>query len=71
MFQIGFWECVVVALVALCVLGPEQLPTVAHMAGRYCAKLKKALLSVKAEFQEVKSLAQSSSSSESEPLNKD
>jgi hypothetical protein len=32
------------------------------MAGRYCAKLKKALLSVKAEFQEVKSLAQSQTS---------
>ncbi len=58
MFQIGFWECVVVALVALWVLGPDQLPTVAHLAGRYCARLKKAMLSLKADFQEAKEVSQ-------------
>ena len=53
MFQIGFWECVVVALVALCVFGPEQLPTIATMAGRYLGRFKKALNSFKTEFQEI------------------
>jgi Sec-independent protein translocase protein TatA len=34
MFEIGFGECVVVLLVALFVLGPKQLTTVAERFGK-------------------------------------
>lgn len=50
MFQIGFWECVVVVIVAVFVLGPERLPAVARMAGRYYQRLKHLAYSVKHEF---------------------
>lgn len=41
MFDIGFWELVVIAIVALLVLGPERLPEFAVNAGRWFGKLKR------------------------------
>ena len=41
MFDIGFWELVVIAIIALLVIGPERLPGFAHDAGRWLGKLKR------------------------------
>lgn len=51
MFQIGFWELVVVGVVALWVLGPEKLPAFARLAGRFFARAKQTYLSLKREFE--------------------
>jgi len=40
-FDIAFSELVVVALVALIVLGPKRLPEVARTAGRWAARLRR------------------------------
>lgn len=51
MFQIGFWELVVVAVVALWAFGPEKLPALARIAGRFIARAKHTYLSLKQEFE--------------------
>jgi len=49
MFDIGFWELVVIGVVALIVIGPERLPAVARTTGAWAGKLKRFLSSVKAD----------------------
>jgi sec-independent protein translocase protein TatB len=49
MFDIGFWELVVIGVVALIVIGPERLPGVARTAGLWVGKAKHFIFSVKAE----------------------
>lgn len=41
MFNIGFWEMVVLAAVALVVVGPEKLPGMARGIGRFINDLKR------------------------------
>jgi len=41
MFDIGFSEMMVIAVVALVVLGPERLPRVARQAGEWIGKLQR------------------------------
>lgn len=41
MFDIGFLELVVIAVLALLVLGPERLPHAARTAGRWVGKAKR------------------------------
>ncbi|MBI3560898.1 MAG: twin-arginine translocase subunit TatB [Gammaproteobacteria bacterium] len=41
MFDIGFWELVVVGVVALIVLGPEKLPVVARKAGLWIGRIRR------------------------------
>lgn len=38
MFDVGFWELVVIAVVALLVVGPEKLPALARAAGHWLAR---------------------------------
>lgn len=38
--DIGFWELCLIALVALIVFGPEQLPDIANKTGRMIRKAK-------------------------------
>ena len=52
MFEVGFSEICMVALVALLVIGPEKLPKVARMAGFWMAKSKRMVASVKQEIHE-------------------
>lgn len=52
MFEVGFSEICMVALVALLVIGPEKLPKVARMAGFWVAKSKRMLATVKQEIHE-------------------
>lgn len=56
MFDIGFWELMLVALVALIVLGPERLPKIARTAGQLASRLRKTLELIKRELEaEIKS----------------
>jgi len=41
MFDIGFWELVLLGVVGLVVLGPERLPVVARTLGRWVARAKR------------------------------
>ena len=50
MFDIGFSELMVVALVALIVIGPERLPRVARMAGHLLGRLQRYVSDVKADI---------------------
>lgn len=47
MFDIGFWELMIIGVVALVVIGPERLPGVARTAGMWLGKARKMVVSVK------------------------
>ena len=51
MFDIGFSELLVIAVVALIVLGPERLPKAARFAGLWVRKARSQWYSVKSEFE--------------------
>ena len=50
MFDIGFSEMVVLAVVALVVLGPERLPKVAKQAGQWIGKMRRYVDDVKSDI---------------------
>ncbi len=51
MFDFGFSELLVIAVVALVVLGPERLPKAARFAGLWVRKARAQWYSVKSEFE--------------------
>jgi len=51
MFDVGFSEILVIAVVALLVLGPERLPKAARFAGLWLRRARAHWNSVKAEFE--------------------
>jgi sec-independent protein translocase protein TatB len=50
MFEVGFSELVMVGLVALLVIGPEQLPKAARIAGFWLGKSRDTVAAFKAEI---------------------
>ena len=50
MFDIGFWELSLIAVVALVVIGPERLPGVARTAGKWIGTAKRFVSSVQADI---------------------
>lgn len=50
MFDIGFWEMSVIALIALVVLGPERLPGVARTVGLWVGRARRMISDVKADI---------------------
>jgi sec-independent protein translocase protein TatB len=62
MFDFGFTEMMIIAVVGLVVLGPERLPKVAKQAGQWLGKLRRYVDDVKTdinrqmELQELKNL---------------
>jgi sec-independent protein translocase protein TatB len=50
MFDIGFSELCLIALVSLLVIGPERLPKVARLAGFWLGKTRNMVASVKEEI---------------------
>ena len=52
MFDIGFSELVVIALVALVVLGPERLPKAARFAGLWVRRARAHWYAVKSELEQ-------------------
>jgi sec-independent protein translocase protein TatB len=51
MFDVGFWELAVIAVIGLLVLGPEKLPRAARTAGLWVGKARKAATSMKREIE--------------------
>lgn len=50
MFDVGFWEFLVIGVVALLVVGPERLPGLARTAGIWVGKVRRFVSSVKADI---------------------
>ena len=51
MFDLGFGELLLLAVIALVVLGPERLPVAARLAGRWIRKAREQWNSVKSELE--------------------
>lgn len=64
MFDVGFSELVLIAVVAMIVVGPERLPKVARTAGALLGRLQRYVANVKSEveremqFEDLKKLQQ-------------
>lgn len=64
MFDISFAELMIIAVVALLVIGPEKLPTVARTIGAYAGRLQRYVTQIKEEvnrevrFEELQKLQQ-------------
>ncbi|MDH3469446.1 MAG: Sec-independent protein translocase protein TatB, partial [Gammaproteobacteria bacterium] len=67
MFDIGFWELAVIAVVALVVIGPERLPRAARTAGLWVGRARRMVAEVKSdidreinaeELREIKSIGE-------------
>ncbi len=50
MFDIGFWELSLIAVVALIVFGPEKLPGAARTAGLWVGRARRFVSSVKQDI---------------------
>ncbi len=50
MFDVGFWEMSLIAVIALVVLGPERLPGVARTAGHWIGRARRMISDVKADI---------------------
>lgn len=50
MFDIGFWELVVIGVVALLVIGPDRLPGLARTAGLWIGRARNFIGTVKADI---------------------
>ena len=50
MFDIGFLEIIIIAVVGLLVIGPERLPEVARTAGRWLGRVRRFVGNVKADI---------------------
>jgi sec-independent protein translocase protein TatB len=51
MFDIGFWEILVIAVVLLLVMGPERLPEVAKQAAFLIRKARQGMFRLRSEMQ--------------------
>ncbi|WP_456375078.1 Sec-independent protein translocase protein TatB [Thiolapillus sp.] len=51
MFDVGFFELLLISVVALLVIGPERLPKVARTTGMWIGRGRRMLMSVKADIE--------------------
>ena len=51
MFDVGFFELLLISVVALLVVGPERMPKLARTAGMWLGKGKQMINSVKADIE--------------------
>ena len=58
MFDFGFSEMLIIGVVALVVLGPERLPTVARTAGEWVGKAQRFVAQVKSDIDREASLSE-------------
>ena len=52
MFDVGFFELLLIGVVALLVVGPERLPKLARTAGMWFSRARRMLSSVKQDIEE-------------------
>lgn len=50
MFDVGFWELILIAVVALVVVGPEKLPRLARITGLWLGRANAQLQAIKNEI---------------------
>lgn len=50
MFDIGFWEIFIIAIVALVVVGPERLPKLVRVTGLWIGRANASIQSVRNEI---------------------
>ena len=51
MFDVGFWELSLIAIVALVVVGPERLPSLVNEAGKWAGRARASMRDLKYELQ--------------------
>ena len=51
MFDLSFWEILVIGIIAVIVVGPERLPGMAYSAGKWLTKIKRFIANAKAEVE--------------------
>ena len=51
MFDIGFWELAVIAMIALLIMGPERIPEFAIEAGKWISRIRNILRSFQKELE--------------------
>jgi sec-independent protein translocase protein TatB len=51
MFDLGFWELVLIGVIALMVVGPDRLPSLAKQAGTWIGNTKRFVNSVRADLE--------------------
>ena len=51
MFDVGFTEIVLIAVIGLIVIGPERLPKAARTAGMWIGKIKRSVTTIQADVQ--------------------
>jgi sec-independent protein translocase protein TatB len=49
-FDVGFWEIIIILVIALLVVGPQRLPRLARTAGLWLGKARNMVASVKADI---------------------
>lgn len=52
MFDIGFWELVLIATIALLVVGPDRLPAFARQAGKWLGKFRRLINNLQRELKQ-------------------
>lgn len=50
MFDVGFWELAIIAVIALIVIGPDRLPRAARTAGLWVGRARRIVADVKADI---------------------
>ena len=50
MFDIGFWELLLIAIVALVVVGPERLPKLVRVVGLWVGRANASIQSIRTEI---------------------
>lgn len=51
MFDIGFWEIIIIAVVALLVVGPDRLPGLIKETARWAARIRRFVMETKREIE--------------------
>jgi sec-independent protein translocase protein TatB len=50
MFDIGFWELMMIGLIGLLVIGPDKLPSVARSTGKWVGRFRRFVTDVKSDI---------------------
>jgi sec-independent protein translocase protein TatB len=58
MFDVGFWELLLIGTLGLLVLGPERLPRVARRLGRWTGQAKAMARSLRAQLESEMELSE-------------